>query len=254
MAQAKHTGKHRFSIPRAPGPGMDVKGDCQVQAVPCVRRASFAGGLRCRADRGRWADASAWSGAVRAGCRCRETTNDMGRASDLTRRRFLGTAAVAGGLLLPRGSAFGYAANETLQIAVVGVTGRGAGFVAEEGWSSVRQQTGRRIVALCDVNRQKAAEAFQRYAGVPKFEDFRVPIGEMGDKLDRTMWRDFSSGHPGWRGAHLWATLYKAMNWDAVADRQAPALPPYDESQYDPMLDVEIDLQEEPLESEGQDD
>jgi hypothetical protein len=40
-------------------PGMDVKGDYQVQAIPSVRRAPSEGGLRRRADRGRWAAASA---------------------------------------------------------------------------------------------------------------------------------------------------------------------------------------------------
>ncbi|HPM83980.1 MAG TPA: twin-arginine translocation signal domain-containing protein, partial [Candidatus Anammoximicrobium sp.] len=66
------------------------------------------------------------------------------REACLTRRRFLGTAAVAAPLLLPREQALGYAANEQLQVAVVGVGGRGSGFAVEEGWSSVRQQTGGR--------------------------------------------------------------------------------------------------------------
>ena len=68
------------------------------------------------------------------------------------RRDFLGAAAATGTLLLTRGQARGYAANEQLQVAVVGLGGRGSGFAVEEGWSSVRQQTGGRIAALCDVN------------------------------------------------------------------------------------------------------
>ena len=88
------------------------------------------------------------------------------RAGGLTRRGFLGTAAATGTLLLTRGQACGYAANEQLQVAVVGLGGRGSGFAVEEGWSSVRQQTGGRIVALCDVNKNKAAESFQRYPDV----------------------------------------------------------------------------------------
>jgi hypothetical protein len=81
-------------------------------------------------------------------------------------------------------SARSYQANERLNVAVVGPGGRGAGFVAEEGWSSVRQQIGGRVAALCDVNKQKAAEAFARYRDVPKYEDFRLMIDEMGEKLD----------------------------------------------------------------------
>ena len=106
------------------------------------------------------------------------------RGGCLTRRGFLGTAAATGTLLLPHGQACGYAANEQLQVAVVGLGGRGSGFAVEEGWSSVRQQTGGRIAALCDVNKKKAAESFQRYPDVPKYEDFRVMIDEMGSKLD----------------------------------------------------------------------
>ena len=102
----------------------------------------------------------------------------------LTRRAFLGTAGVAGTLLLRQGQALSYEANEQLQVAVVGLGGRGSGFAVEEGWSSVRRQTGGRIAALCDVNKKKAAEAFQRYPDVPKYEDFRVMIDEMGAKLD----------------------------------------------------------------------
>ena len=106
------------------------------------------------------------------------------RRDRLTRRAFLGTAGVAGTLLLRQGRALSYEANEQLQVAVVGLGGRGSGFAVEEGWSSVRQQTGGRIAALCDVNKKKAAAAFQRYPDVPKFEDFRVMIDQMGSKLD----------------------------------------------------------------------
>ena len=53
----------------------------------------------------------------------------------VTRRGFLGAAAATGTLLLPHGQACGYAANEQLQVAVVGLGGRGSGFAVEEGWS-----------------------------------------------------------------------------------------------------------------------
>ncbi len=270
------------------------------------------------------------------------------RNVSLTRRGFLGTTAAAGALLLTKVQPRAYAANEQLQVAVVGVGGRGSGFCVEEGWSSIRQQTGGRIAAMCDVNKQKAAESFKRYPDVPKYEDFRVMIAEMGSKLDavvvatpdhvhaapsalalraglhvfcekgltrtiheartlaeltvekkrstqmgnqagyndrvienvwagrlgeiqtihmwggggagrrpkpsgkhevpdylnwnlwlgpaadrpyhpewmqHAMWRDFSCGHPGWWGAHLWATLYKAMKLETLwpIDKKPPA-------------------------------
>ena len=102
----------------------------------------------------------------------------------LTRRSVLGAAASTGVLLLTRGQACGYATNEQPQVAVVGLGGWGSGFVVEEGWSSVRQQMDGRIAALCDVNKKKAAESFERYPDVPKYEDFRLMIDEMGAKLD----------------------------------------------------------------------
>ncbi len=266
----------------------------------------------------------------------------------VTRRGFVGTAAAGGFVLLAPGQVRGYAANERLQVGLVGCGGRGGDFAVDEGWSSIPQQTGGRLAAMCDVNKQKAAKAFERYPHVPKYEDFRAMIAEMGPKLDalvvatpdhvhaapsalglraglhvfcekgltrtigeaRTlaeltvekkrstqmgnqagynervienvwagrlgeiktihmwggggagprkaptgqhevpdylnwnlwlgpaayrpyhpewlkhqMWRDFSCGHPGWWGAHLWATLYKAMKLETLwpIDRKPPA-------------------------------
>ena len=74
------------------------------------------------------------------------------RLARLTRRGFLGTAAATGTLVLAPGQARGYAANEQLQVALIGCGGRGSGFAVEEGWSSIRQQTGGRLAAMCDVN------------------------------------------------------------------------------------------------------
>ena len=102
----------------------------------------------------------------------------------LTRRGFLGTAAATGTLVLAPGQVRGYAANEQLQVALIGCGGRGSGFAVEEGWSSIRQQTGGRVAALCDVNQQKAAKSFERHPDVPKHEDFRAMIDEMRGKLD----------------------------------------------------------------------
>ncbi len=101
-----------------------------------------------------------------------------------TRRAMLGAACAGGALVLKSRQVRSYAANEQLQIGVVGVGGRGAGFIAPEGWSSVRQQIGGRIAALCDVNRQRAGDAFERYPDVPAYEDFREMIDQMGSRLD----------------------------------------------------------------------
>jgi hypothetical protein len=242
-------------------------------------------------------------------------------------------------LLVTPSQARTYRANEQLQVAVVGVGGRGSAFVVEKGWSSVSDQIGARVAALCDVNGQKAAKSFELHPTVPKYQDFRLMIDELDSELDavvvatpdhvhaassawalraglhvfcekgltrtihearmvaelaceqhvstqmgnqagynvrvvedvwagrlgeiqtihmwggggagprenpsgtheipdylnwdlwlgpasyrsyhpdwmrHAMWRDFSCGHPGWWGAHLWATLFKTMKLDTL--------------------------------------
>jgi hypothetical protein len=106
------------------------------------------------------------------------------RSACTTRRGFLGTAAATGSLVLAAGQARGYAANEQLQVAVVGLGGRGSPFVVEKGWSSVSDQIGARVAALCDVNQEKAAKSFELHPDVPKYEDFRIMIDEMASQLD----------------------------------------------------------------------
>jgi hypothetical protein len=75
----------------------------------------------------------------------------------VTRRGFLARAASAGaGLVILRrsASAWGYAANAKLNVALIGVGGRGTWFVD----TIPRLEN---VVALCDVNQQKITEAFQ---------------------------------------------------------------------------------------------
>ncbi|MFW6171679.1 MAG: Gfo/Idh/MocA family oxidoreductase [Planctomycetota bacterium] len=104
-----------------------------------------------------------------------------------SRRTFLRNSAVGGlGLIVLKNSrsARGYVANDQLQIAVIGIGGRGMGFIGKQGWSSVQEQMGGRIAALCDVNRERAARAFELHPDVPKYEDYRVMVDEMAPQLD----------------------------------------------------------------------
>ena len=86
----------------------------------------------------------------------------------LNRRRFLAGAALGGaGLLILRGraSASSYRANEKLNVALIGVGGRG-------GWFVDTVPKMENVVALCDVNDEKLAEAFQRWEdGAKRFAD-----------------------------------------------------------------------------------
>jgi predicted dehydrogenase len=98
-----------------------------------------------------------------------------------TRRRFLKSTLVGGGgLLILRDSrsARGYAANQKLNMALVGVGGRGKWFV------NTIPKLGENVVALCDVNEEKAAEAFQKFPNVPKYHDYREMLEKMEKEID----------------------------------------------------------------------
>jgi len=126
--------------------------------------------------------------------------------SPISRRRFmtLSAAGSAGLVVLPSRLARGFAANEKIQVGLIGVGGRGRWFV--DTIPRLEQ-----VVALCDVNEQKIDEAFKhwkeagrRYAASPHewerragaefarllesppevFHDFRQMIERMGKRLD----------------------------------------------------------------------
>jgi len=92
--------------------------------------------------------------------------------TQINRRRFLHGAAIGGaGLVILRGgaSARGYQANERLNVALVGVGGRGRWFVETMPKMS-------NVVALCDVNERKITEALGRWkAQAAKFATSERP-------------------------------------------------------------------------------
>ncbi len=122
-----------------------------------------------------------------------------------TRRRFLGTSAAGIGLsLIPSGLVRSYQANEKIQVALVGVGGRGEWFV-----DTIPRME--QVVAICDVDRRKAdaacrhwEQAAQRYAASPHdwerrlaaefadlaqhkpslHVDFRKMLDKMGNQID----------------------------------------------------------------------
>jgi len=66
--------------------------------------------------------------------------------------------------------------DRKMRIAAVGCGGKGASDI--EGCSSEE------IVALCDVDWDRAKKTFEKYPNVPKFKDYRKMLQEMGDKID----------------------------------------------------------------------
>ncbi len=125
----------------------------------------------------------------------------------MNRRRFLSGSLAGGAGLVILGnpaSAWSYQANQKLNVALVGVGGRGTWFVD----TIPRMEN---VVALCDVNQQKISEAMKhweetgkRYATSPNdwerkagaefrrlaetkpktFADFRKMLDEMGKQID----------------------------------------------------------------------
>lgn len=97
------------------------------------------------------------------------------------RREFLQTAALGtvGGLILPNSqSARAYAANEKLNLALVGVGKRGSGFV------SAISRIGENLVALCDVNPSRCAEALKKWPQAEMFQDFRKMLDTRNRQID----------------------------------------------------------------------
>ncbi|MBN1443038.1 MAG: Gfo/Idh/MocA family oxidoreductase, partial [Planctomycetes bacterium] len=105
----------------------------------------------------------------------------MSSSKRISRRSFLGrlstTCAAASVLASPR-SARAYAANDALDVALVGVSGRGSWFVG--CIPSLREN----VVAMCDVNERRAAEAFARIPAARKFRDFRRMLDAMAGEID----------------------------------------------------------------------
>ncbi len=98
----------------------------------------------------------------------------------LTRRSFLKTAglASAGAFAFPYilRSQDGQSPNNKLNVACIGVGGRGRAAVA-----GMKDEN---FVAFCDVDDERATETFKQYPDVPRFRDFRKMFDELGNKID----------------------------------------------------------------------
>ena len=66
--------------------------------------------------------------------------------------------------------------NEKLNIAVIGVGGRGAANLAEV--------TSENIVALCDADRNNCADQLKKYSAAKFYQNFRKMLDEMGSGID----------------------------------------------------------------------
>ncbi len=110
----------------------------------------------------------------------------------LTRRDWLKTTSAAGAaaLLAPRSASAGYPANSRLNIAVVGIGGRGR--------ANLNGVAGENIVALCDVDDHRAGDAYVTFPKAKKFKDYRVMLDKMDREIDAVVIStpDHSHFHP----------------------------------------------------------
>ncbi len=100
-------------------------------------------------------------------------------ARRFNRRSFLrATALSSTGWLILRNSrsAKSYEENEKLRIAMIGAGGRGA--------ANLEAVKGESIVALCDVDKRRAANTFAQYSAVPHYADYRKMLAEMQQQID----------------------------------------------------------------------
>lgn len=98
-------------------------------------------------------------------------------SNKISRRQFLGSAAVAAGFtVVPRyvlGGPRNVPPSEKLNIACIGVGGMGA--------SDSQQVSTENIVAICDVDSKNATETFKKFPNARKYRDFRKML-EADDK------------------------------------------------------------------------
>ena len=96
------------------------------------------------------------------------------KPSRLTRRQFVGTAALAGVALATAPNILrARAASDKLNIAVIGVGGRGG--------NNLDQMLGENIVALCDVNETNLLQAAKKAPKAQQFRDFRKMYDTLKD-------------------------------------------------------------------------
>lgn len=122
-----------------------------------------------------------------------------------TNRRNVLKASVAAGIGVWTGASSALraeAANEKLNIAVVGLGGQGGG--------NLRNVSSQNIVALCDVDDNRAGKAYEKFPKARKFYDFRRMFDAMDKQIDAVVVStpDHTHFHPSMAALDLGKHLY----------------------------------------------
>ena len=96
----------------------------------------------------------------------------------LSRRRFLQSSAILAGSAFSPNLLLGQDKKLTeLNVASIGCGGKGASDISEIS-------AGNRMIALCDVDHQRAANSFAKYPDAKRYFDYREMFAEMADQID----------------------------------------------------------------------
>ncbi len=98
------------------------------------------------------------------------------KGNEISRRSFVRSAGFASAGMLAMPHLKSCAASDKLNIAVIGVGGRG-----EKNWEACMEEN---IVALCDVDDAMAANGFSSFPEARRFRDFRVMFDQMEREID----------------------------------------------------------------------
>lgn len=92
------------------------------------------------------------------------------------RRDFLKRTTGAGLLICSPQVAFGYKANERLNVAAIGIGGMGEG--------NVNNVSSENLVAFCDVDERRSSRSRKRHPKVKVYQDFRLMLAEKEKEID----------------------------------------------------------------------
>jgi predicted dehydrogenase len=98
------------------------------------------------------------------------------KTPSFSRRDFIKTTSLASAALAFPAILRSQTPNNKLNIACVGVGGR--------GWDAVQGLKGENFVAFCDVDDARAARAYEEFPEVPRFRDYRKMLDQLGNKID----------------------------------------------------------------------
>ena len=100
-----------------------------------------------------------------------------------SRRNFIRSSALAGAgfMIVPRHVlGRGYTApSDKLNLAAIGAGGKGTSDI-RNAWNKGKEN----VVALCDVDENRAGESIKKFHNAKLYKDFRVMLDEMGSEID----------------------------------------------------------------------